>query len=90
MSLISSLMLNGQIDQRQFEKILELVNSGKKEGARLEMGGCALEDRRLFIQPTVFSDVKDHMRIAREEVQRFTRLCACPIAPPAGAQTITL
>ncbi|KAA0722805.1 Aldehyde dehydrogenase family 1 member A3 [Triplophysa tibetana] len=57
-----------QIDQRQFEKILELVNSGKKEGAKLEIGGCALKDRGLFIQPTVFSDVKDHMRIAKEEI----------------------
>nr|XP_055043544.1 aldehyde dehydrogenase family 1 member A3 [Misgurnus anguillicaudatus] len=57
-----------QIDQRQFDKILELVNSGKKEGAKLECGGCAVEDRGLFIQPTVFSDVKDHMRIAKEEI----------------------
>ncbi|XP_057201960.1 aldehyde dehydrogenase family 1 member A3 [Triplophysa rosa] len=57
-----------QIDQRQFEKILELVSSGKEEGAKLEVGGCALKDRGLFIQPTVFSDVKDHMRIAKEEI----------------------
>ncbi|XP_073715723.1 retinaldehyde dehydrogenase 3 [Misgurnus anguillicaudatus] len=57
-----------QIDQRQFDKILELVNSGKKEGAKLECGGCAVEDRGLFIQPTIFSDVKDHMRIAKEEI----------------------
>uniref|UniRef100_A0A673NLN1 Aldehyde dehydrogenase family 1 member A3-like n=1 Tax=Sinocyclocheilus rhinocerous TaxID=307959 RepID=A0A673NLN1_9TELE len=57
-----------QIDQHQFDKILELVASGKKEGATLECGGCAVEDRGLFIHPTIFSDVKDHMRIAKEEL----------------------
>lgn len=64
-------MLNRQIDRQQFEKILELVNSGKKEGAKLEIGGCALEDRGLFIQPTIFSDVTDRMRVAKEEVAHF-------------------
>uniref|UniRef100_A0A672SHY2 Aldehyde dehydrogenase domain-containing protein n=1 Tax=Sinocyclocheilus grahami TaxID=75366 RepID=A0A672SHY2_SINGR len=57
-----------QINQHQFDKILELVASGKKEGATLECGGCAVEDRGLFIHPTIFSDVKDHMRIAKEEI----------------------
>lgn len=57
-----------QIDQKQFNKILDLIESGKKEGARLECGGSALEDRGLFIKPTVFSEVTDTMRIAKEEV----------------------
>lgn len=57
-----------QIDQKQFDKILELIESGKKEGAKLECGGSAMEDRGLFIKPTVFSEVTDNMRIAKEEV----------------------
>uniref|UniRef100_A0A4W4G6X6 Aldehyde dehydrogenase domain-containing protein n=1 Tax=Electrophorus electricus TaxID=8005 RepID=A0A4W4G6X6_ELEEL len=57
-----------QIDQQQFDMILELVESGKREGARLECGGYALQDKALFIQPAVFSDVIDHMRLAKEEV----------------------
>ncbi|XP_073083085.1 retinaldehyde dehydrogenase 3 isoform X2 [Manis javanica] len=57
-----------QIDQKQFNKILDLIESGKKEGARLECGGSALEDRGLFIKPTVFSEVTDTMRIAKEEI----------------------
>lgn len=57
-----------QIDQKQFDKILELIESGKKEGAKLECGGSAMEDRGLFIKPTVFSDVTDNMRIAKEEI----------------------
>uniref|UniRef100_A0A8K9UW33 Aldehyde dehydrogenase 1 family, member A3 n=1 Tax=Oncorhynchus mykiss TaxID=8022 RepID=A0A8K9UW33_ONCMY len=57
-----------QIDQKQFDKILELIDSGKKEGAKLECGGVAMEDTGLYIQPAVFSHVKDHMRIAKEEI----------------------
>ncbi|KAM6409667.1 retinaldehyde dehydrogenase 3 isoform 2-T2 [Rhynochetos jubatus] len=57
-----------QIDQNQFDKILELIESGKKEGAKLECGGLAIEDRGLFIKPTVFSEVTDNMRIAKEEI----------------------
>ncbi|XP_034987770.1 retinaldehyde dehydrogenase 3 isoform X1 [Zootoca vivipara] len=57
-----------QIDQKQFDKILELIESGKKEGAKLECGGLAMGDRGLFIKPTVFSEVTDNMRIAKEEI----------------------
>ena len=61
------------MDKEQFDKILELIESGKKEGAKLECGGGRHGDKGYFIQPTVFSDVKDDMRIAKEEVQ-FTSL----------------
>lgn len=49
---------------------MDLIESGKKEGARLEYGGVAVgeKEKSLFIQPTIFSGVKDHMRIAKEEV----------------------
>uniref|UniRef100_A0A8C7VV94 aldehyde dehydrogenase (NAD(+)) n=1 Tax=Oncorhynchus mykiss TaxID=8022 RepID=A0A8C7VV94_ONCMY len=57
-----------QIDQKQFDKILELIESGKKEGATLECGGGPWNRNSLFIQPTVFSNVTDDMRIAREEI----------------------
>uniref|UniRef100_A0A8D3CX10 aldehyde dehydrogenase (NAD(+)) n=1 Tax=Scophthalmus maximus TaxID=52904 RepID=A0A8D3CX10_SCOMX len=57
-----------QIDQKQFDKIMELIESGKTEGATLECGGSAWGQQGLFIQPTVFSNVTDDMRIAKEEV----------------------
>uniref|UniRef100_A0A6Q2ZB55 Aldehyde dehydrogenase 1 family member A1 n=1 Tax=Esox lucius TaxID=8010 RepID=A0A6Q2ZB55_ESOLU len=57
-----------QIDQKQFDKILELIESGKREGATLECGGGPWDQRSLFIQPTVFSNVTDNMRIAKEEI----------------------
>ncbi|CAG5850503.1 unnamed protein product, partial [Menidia menidia] len=57
-----------QIDQQQFEKIMDLIESGKTEGATLEYGGKAVGENSLYIQPTIFSGVKDHMRIAKEEI----------------------
>ncbi|KAH9361856.1 hypothetical protein HPB48_003735 [Haemaphysalis longicornis] len=58
-----------QIDKEQYSKILDLLKSGKEQGAKVECGGDAVPGSRgLFIQPTVFSDVRDDMRIAREEI----------------------
>lgn len=57
-----------QIDDDQFKKILELIESGKKEGAKLLCGGGRLGNKGYFVEPTVFADVKDNMRIAREEI----------------------
>jgi len=57
-----------QIDNDQFDKILSLIESGKQEGAKLQTGGQRHGDKGYFVQPTVFSDVKDDMRICREEI----------------------
>jgi acyl-CoA reductase-like NAD-dependent aldehyde dehydrogenase len=47
---------------------------GKNAGAKLECGGEKANDKGYFIKPTVFSGVKDDMRIAREEVLLFSIL----------------
>lgn len=57
-----------QVDQEQMEKILGYVESGKKEGAKLLTGGSRHGDRGFFVQPTVFGDVQDDMKICREEI----------------------
>jgi acyl-CoA reductase-like NAD-dependent aldehyde dehydrogenase len=57
-----------QIDDEQFNKILSLIEAGKKEGAKLECGGKQLGTKGYFIEPTVFSNVTDEMRIAKEEI----------------------
>ncbi|XP_044515458.1 aldehyde dehydrogenase, cytosolic 2 isoform X4 [Gracilinanus agilis] len=57
-----------QIDKEQYTKILDLIESGKKEGAKLECGGGPFGNKGYFIQPTVFSNVTDEMRIAKEEI----------------------
>jgi acyl-CoA reductase-like NAD-dependent aldehyde dehydrogenase len=53
----------------QLDKIVELVDSGRAEGADLVLGGSRLTtDRGRFMAPTVFSAVQPTMRIAREEI----------------------
>ena len=57
-----------QVDQTQFERVMGYIESGQDEGATLACGGERVGDRGYFIQPTVFADVQDHMKIAREEI----------------------
>jgi len=45
-----------------------MIDSGKKQGATLVTGGSRVGDKGYFVQPTVFSDVQDDMKIAKEEV----------------------
>ncbi|MRH88463.1 aldehyde dehydrogenase family protein [Nocardia sp. SYP-A9097] len=48
--------------------VQSLVQAGIDEGARLVTGGSTLDRPGFFFQPTVFTDVRDDMRIAREEI----------------------
>jgi aldehyde dehydrogenase (NAD+) len=57
-----------QIDDTQFRKIQSLIDTGKKEGAKLQCGGSQFGSKGFFIQPTVFSDVTDDMTIAKDEI----------------------
>ncbi|KAK8636680.1 hypothetical protein V6N13_124421 [Hibiscus sabdariffa] len=57
-----------QIDSEQFEKIMRYIRSGVESGATLETGGQRLGDKGYYIQPTVFSNVKEDMLIAKDEI----------------------
>ncbi|XP_014506785.2 aldehyde dehydrogenase family 2 member C4, partial [Vigna radiata var. radiata] len=57
-----------QVDKEQFEKILSYIEHGKREGATLLTGGKTLGDKGYFIEPTIFSDIKDDMLIAQDEI----------------------
>ncbi|CAN7021992.1 hypothetical protein IGI04_023172 [Brassica rapa subsp. trilocularis] len=57
-----------QIDSKQFEKVMKYIRSGVESNATLECGGGQVGDRGYFIQPTVFSNVKDDMLIAQDEI----------------------
>ncbi|XP_053405987.1 aldehyde dehydrogenase 1A1-like isoform X2 [Mercenaria mercenaria] len=56
------------ISEEQFSKVLDLIESGKQEGANLECGGQRHGTEGYFIQPTVFSNVTEKMKIGREEI----------------------
>lgn len=47
------------------------MESGKKDGARVTCGGDKWGTEGYFVEPTVFADVTDDMRIAKEEVSKL-------------------
>jgi aldehyde dehydrogenase (NAD+) len=57
-----------QVSQEQCDRIMGYIDSGKKEGAKLLAGGKRVGTKGYFIEPTVFTNVKDEMKIAREEI----------------------
>ncbi|CAG9327520.1 unnamed protein product [Blepharisma stoltei] len=57
-----------QVDQTQMEKILGYIEKGKSEGAKLVTGGNRWGNKGYFVEPTIFTDVKDEMTIAKEEI----------------------
>jgi betaine-aldehyde dehydrogenase len=60
------------VSERQLERVLSYVDAGRAEGARCVTGGgpASVPDlpNGFFVEPTVFADVSDEMRIAREEI----------------------
>ncbi|MEV8437142.1 aldehyde dehydrogenase family protein [Actinosynnema sp. NPDC051121] len=59
----------GAINSReQLTRIQELVESGDAEGAERWTSACPLPDKGFYFAPTVFSNVSQAMRIAREEI----------------------
>ena len=57
-----------QVSQEQFDRVMGYIDAGQKGGAKMLFGGQRVGDRGYFIQPTVFTDVKDDMKIAKEEI----------------------
>jgi aldehyde dehydrogenase (NAD+) len=57
-----------QVDEAQFSKILRYIEYGKQDGARCLSGGSRSGEQGYFIEPTLFADVTDDMRIARDEI----------------------
>lgn len=60
-----------QVTKTQYERVLAYAEAGKSEGATLVAGGEPFKDaggKGFFISPTVFTNVKDDMKIYREEV----------------------
>ena len=56
------------VDQTQLDTVMSYVDSGRSQGATLACGGDRIGSRGFFIQPAVFADVDDTMRIATEEI----------------------
>ena len=58
------------VNRRQMERVLDYIRIGKEEGARILLGGGrpAHLPKGYYVEPTVFMDVRNDMRIAQEEI----------------------
>lgn len=56
------------VSKVQFDKVMDYIKSGQQEGATIHTGGKQKGTDGYFVEPTVFSDVQDHFRIAKEEI----------------------
>lgn len=59
------------VSKQQMETVLSYIEAGKQEGARLVTGGGRAKvgsGKGYFIEPTIFDQVSNRMKIAREEI----------------------
>lgn len=63
-----------QVSQLQYDRIMDYIKIGKEEGAKVETGGDRHGKVGYFIQPTIFSNVTNDMKIMQEEI--FGPVCA--------------
>src|SRR5712692_3204662 len=59
------------VSQEQMQTVLGYIEAGKREGAKLVAGGNRVRvdgGKGFFIEPTIFRDVRNDMKIAREEI----------------------
>jgi aldehyde dehydrogenase (NAD+) len=57
-----------QVSQLQYDRIMGYIQDGKKAGATVVTGGERHGKKGYFIQPTIFSDVTEDMKIVKEEI----------------------
>ena len=60
--------LGSLVDGTQTQRVMDYIEVGKAEGARLVSGGRQASAGSCFVEPTVFADVAPSMRIAQEEI----------------------
>src|SRR5207247_400939 len=58
------------IERPHLDKVLSYIESGKREGARVVIGGeqTLTETGGYFVAPTIFDNVSNTMKIARDEI----------------------
>ena len=57
-----------QTSKIQLDRILNYIEEGKKEGARVITGGKRVDRPGYFVHPTIFADVTEDMKIVKEEI----------------------
>jgi acyl-CoA reductase-like NAD-dependent aldehyde dehydrogenase len=81
--------MGAMVDETQTKRVMGYIDAGQKEGARLAMGGkqVHIDNAGSFIQPTVFDNVDNKMKIAQEEIFGPV-LSVIPVKGPEQALTV--
>ncbi|MCS7145527.1 MAG: aldehyde dehydrogenase family protein [Aigarchaeota archaeon] len=70
--LVEGVEMGPVVGERELNKILDYIQVGLNEGAKLVLGGRKLtgpeHSKGYFVEPTIFKDVTPDMRIAQEEI----------------------
>ena len=70
--MASDTQVGAMISQQHLQKILSYIEIGKAEGAHLAVGGSQIHpdgfENGYFVEPTIFTDCTDDMRIVKEEI----------------------
>jgi betaine-aldehyde dehydrogenase len=66
--LDESATMGALINRAQLERVTGYIEVGREEGARLVAGGGRPDRKGYFVQPTIFADGSNDMKIAREEI----------------------
>jgi len=56
------------VNKKQFDSVMNYIKIGKEEGAEILTGGKGKDTTGFYIEPTVFINVNNKMRIAQEEI----------------------
>lgn len=60
--------MGAQVNKEQFNKILNYIEKGKQEGAKVVTGGSPAHKQGYFMKPTILQGVNNQMTVAREEI----------------------
>ncbi|KAG2173888.1 hypothetical protein INT44_000001, partial [Umbelopsis vinacea] len=66
--LADSTIHGPQASKTQYDRVMGYIEAGKQEGATVALGGARWGNEGYFIQPTIFTDVKEDMTIMKEEI----------------------
>jgi acyl-CoA reductase-like NAD-dependent aldehyde dehydrogenase len=61
-------MMGPLVSREQYDRVTNYFAVGKQDGAKVALGADVRPGKGYFVQPTVFSDVSNDMRIAKEEI----------------------
>ena len=56
------------VNKKQFDSVMNYIKIGKEEGAEIWTGGKGTDTTGFYIEPTVFINVNNKMRISQEEI----------------------